>query len=83
MPKPLVDIGGKQILWHSVKTYEAHAPLQGAAATASWASRPGGFLGWHGHVPRLDRAEPGSAEVHDRLGYEEPFGVVRPGLDSA
>ncbi len=24
LPKPLVDIGGKPILWHIMKTYEAH-----------------------------------------------------------
>src|SRR3954467_7082699 len=24
LPKPLVDIGGRPILWHIMKTYEAH-----------------------------------------------------------
>ena len=35
LPKPLVDIGGKPILWHVMKTYERLASVGSSCALAT------------------------------------------------
>jgi NDP-sugar pyrophosphorylase family protein len=44
-PKPMVEIGGRPILWHIMKLYSAHGVIdfvnnQGTLATPSRATRP-------------------------------------------
>ncbi len=84
-PKPMIEIGGKPILWHIMKIYAAYGHTEFIICL--------GYRGWmikeyfvnyfmHNADVTVDLSDNGKLEVHN--GFAEPFKVtlIETGLDT-